>query len=260
MQEAECFILTALIRKGSLLCLPTLHLFTYRTHFAGGGNSWCGSNVANSSSSGKADLGLYSGCGSSSSECSVERLLWIPAFSPQQRRAAAEAAAALTASAAALFATSGMFTGLAPAQPVGDAAAAEQAETQQQHAGVLAAVASSDSFLSDGSASDLPAAQLPHRATPQTQKDANSSAAAGSSSVVAVQPGTSPHDQQQPLQQQQQQGCVDVQAEEGAEEPDALLLLASGGDGGVLVWQVDRLARASPLCSLPGRHGLCSTR
>lgn len=232
-----------------------------RTRFADGGNSWtagstCGSNCRGS----KADLGLYSGCGASTPECSVERLLWIPAFSPQQRQAAAAAAAALTASAASLTVSSSAFAAGLATMPSGSAADRDSEgsstlhSTRQHYAANLVVNASCGSLLSDASLANLASLHPQPQQQRQRQLDADylqDSLAAGAAerSSSASQ---GPSDPEQ-LQQQQPQVLAGGGDEDEVIEPDALLLLASGGDGGVLLWHIDRLAQVMPLCTLPGK-------
>jgi hypothetical protein len=236
-----------------------------RSQFADGGNSWSGGS--NSAAGGKADLGLYSGCGNSAVECSVERLLWVPAYSPQQRQAASAAAAALTASAATLCTGSSLTLELAGADSSNAAGVADGNDSSpqtawaggrqqhQQHATHINAVASSNSLLSDVSLANMQQQQQQQQQQKQQHwqgrhlSGMQGSAAPGSSADSSA--GVSPRDQMQAAGQQQ----AGVSADEGdsvAAEPDALLLLASGGDGGVLVWHVDRLTQVSQLCTLPG--------
>jgi hypothetical protein len=264
-------------KQNSLSCLSVL----YRScQFAGGAAGFTASEMVGKKS--KADLGLYSGCGLSTVECSVESLLWIPAYSPQQRQAAAAAAAALTASAATLAVGSSLACGLTAVNSAGVGGVGicvpggQQSSSGPQYgAGSIQAVSSSCSLLSDASLANLQAVQQQRQQQQQQQQQQQSqqgtvllnpaprpaaapqarTAEFTSSSRGSSSGDNSPRSDGSPQRQDQQQTAAAAGAGEGGdeeEEPDALLLLASGGDGGVLVWHVDRLAQVSQLCELPG--------
>jgi hypothetical protein len=190
-------------------------------------------------------------------ETGVEKLLWLPAFSPAQRCASAMAAAALTASAASLVSASAdassFFVGLGQQQQQ-----RQQQGLQQQHlmGGIPVIIPSTMSVASELSLADdigSHAQQRPERRQQQQQQQcpgiAADSAAAGDaggagSSSCTPRPAAAAGD-----------GELDV----ADEEPDALLLLSAGGDGILRVWLINHLAQGQMLCTLPGGwKGGCS--
>ncbi|KAF8071365.1 hypothetical protein HT031_001449 [Scenedesmus sp. PABB004] len=163
-------------------------------------------------------------------ETSVERLLWVPAFSPAQRAAAADAAAER-------------------------AAAADAAAAATERAGAAAASSAEGFFAGDGE----PAADQQEQPSlvlgsevPSTSGGAAECGLHGAQQLdgAAGEPGGG-------LGQQPVSGREPAEAEEEAqEEPDALLLLSAGGDGLVRVWSINHLAQGAMLCMLPGANSL----
>jgi len=209
-------------------------------------------------------------------ESTVQRLLWLPAFSPEQ----CEAAAAIVAQAsAALLGHGGHSSSAAahdaPADQPGDQPGASSASHpsrlghQLQHArkldndgsGIpLMVVPSQVSVTSDLPPSELSSQQrlLPH------QHETPSKCPFPSSSGQCLGRGAAG-----PLQHSaddSEDGRGSENDDEGSsdednvlvkykEAPRALLLLVAGGDGLVQVWSIGQLAQATLLCCLPGQQG-----
>eukprot|EP00879_Flechtneria_rotunda_P007606 GHRR01007977.1.p1 GENE.GHRR01007977.1~~GHRR01007977.1.p1 ORF type:complete len:676 (+),score=279.33 GHRR01007977.1:4210-6237(+) len=179
-------------------------------------------------------------------ETSVERLLWVSAFSPQQRqaaaaRAAAARAAALSASATSLAIgasgnTSSFFLGQSHSQQQPGGSAAAAAAGSKGPAGVPLVIVPSQLSI----AADIPLLDINVSKTPKGQHQLH-------------------HHQQQFVVADKSSNDIanaDLSDSEDMEEPDALLMLSAGGDGVCQVWKINHLGQGQLLCTLPGAQGV----
>jgi hypothetical protein len=193
-------------------------------------------------------------------ETAVEKLLWLPAFSPAQRCASAMAAAALTASAASLVSASAdassLFVGLGQQQQQQQQQRQPQG-LQQQHlvGGVVPFIKPSTmSVASELSLADdvgSHAQQRPERRQQQQQQCLGIAAdsAAAAAAAAAGNAGSAGSSSCTPSAAA---GDDDGELDVADEDPDALLLLSAGGDGMLRVWLMNHLAQGQMLCTLPG--------
>lgn len=188
-------------------------------------------------------------------ETSVERLVWLPAYSPQQRQAAAATAKALAASAASLagipasYSHSGFFA-------EADDSNRRRLVAQESSASSnvpLVVVPSMMSVHSEKSVIAGARQQPQSAASGDTRMKHHTAAATGAAGSGGSGSGSGGKYDADAVGDTS--GVSGLEAADATDEPpDAVLLLSAGGDGVIRVWLINILGQGQLLCTLPGKQ------